>query len=63
MRILLIHGVGHQERLTINRVHGAEQTRERDVKTLYYDQIADVKGPKAACRAAVLGEPSKTRAR
>jgi hypothetical protein len=33
------------------------------IKTLRYDQISDVKGPKAACRAAVLGAPAKTRAR
>jgi hypothetical protein len=33
------------------------------MKTLRYDQISDVKGPKAACRAAVLGAPAKTRAR
>ena len=54
----------------------AQVARERDVsftelservnatmKTLRYDQISDVKGPKAACRAPVLGLPSKTRSR
>jgi hypothetical protein len=33
------------------------------MKTLRYDQISDVKGPKAACRAPVLGSPAKTRSR
>jgi hypothetical protein len=33
------------------------------MKTLRYDQTCDVKGPKAGCRASVLGAPGKTRAR
>ena len=33
------------------------------MKTLRYDQISDVKGPKVACRAPVLGSPPKTRSR
>ncbi len=33
------------------------------MKTLRYDQISDVKGPKAGCRAPVLGSPAKTRSR
>jgi len=33
------------------------------MKTLHYDQISDVKGPKGPCRAPVLGAPGKTRAR
>ena len=33
------------------------------MKTLRYDQISDVKGPKVACRAPVLGPPAKTRSR
>ena len=33
------------------------------MKTLRYDQISDVKGPKAVCRAPVLGLPAKTHAR
>lgn len=33
------------------------------MKTLRYDQISDVKGPKATCRAPVLGSPAKTRSR
>jgi hypothetical protein len=54
----------------------AQTARERDVsftelcervnttmKTLRYDQISDVKGPKAARRAPVLGLPAKTRSR
>jgi len=33
------------------------------MKTLHYDQISDVKGPKGPCRAPVLGSPAKTRSR
>ncbi|MGE5212859.1 MAG: hypothetical protein ACM3NN_04095, partial [Nitrospirota bacterium] len=33
------------------------------MKTLRYDQMSDVKGPKATCRAPVLGPPAKTRSR
>ena len=33
------------------------------MKTLRYDQTSNVKGPKAACRAAVLGLPARTRFR
>jgi len=33
------------------------------MKTLRYDQISDVKGPKAACRAPVLGSLTKARSR
>ena len=33
------------------------------MKTLRYDQISEVKGPKAACRATVLKSPKKTRSR
>jgi hypothetical protein len=33
------------------------------MKTLRYDQTCDVKGPKAGCRAPVLGPPAKPRSR
>jgi hypothetical protein len=33
------------------------------MKTLRYDQISDVKGPKAGCRAPVLGSPPKASSR
>src|SRR5258705_12750667 len=33
------------------------------MKTLRYDQISDVIGPKATCRAPVLGSPAKIRSR
>jgi hypothetical protein len=33
------------------------------MKTLRYDQISEVKGPKVACRAPVLGSPAKKRSR
>jgi metacaspase-1 len=54
----------------------AQAAREKDVsftelservnatmKRLHYDQISDVKGPKAACRAPVLRSPAKPRTR
>jgi Caspase domain len=33
------------------------------MKTLRYDQISDVKGPKAVCNGPVLGSPPKTSSR
>jgi hypothetical protein len=33
------------------------------MKTLRYDQVSDVKGPKATCRAPVLRPPVKMRSR
>ena len=109
MRILLVHGVGRQERpdnqpwerpweeaitagieyfdpafaptgvftyALAKEFRKAQAARETDVsftelservnatmKTLRYDQISDIKGPKGVCRGPVLGLPAKKRSR